>query len=225
MVQVFEHASLADDVPHALRPYDLIFADVFEGEGEAGVLAFHDTHLPEGSLADDTEQTEMVEVNLVGEHDGLAIGIAHVGEVTADGGEHAVEGRPAGAGAREEAERWAHYLDMTPREGRPDWKTTGDVRGGRRRSSPGSRLEVRGSRAGRSSGHAQRSTEVKSEGQVTPVQYPKPSLASSTIPPSTTPSLDHHHRAMSKAARGYTVSTSRATGTAACDGEMDVFLF
>jgi len=82
-----------------------ILSYVLEGKGEAGVLALDDAHLSEGALADDTQQSEVVEVHcgalsaisswkvphsrllwtlsgrrtLVGEDDGLAVALTHAG--------------------------------------------------------------------------------------------------------------------------------------------------
>ena len=73
MVQMLEHAPLADDVSHALRSDDchatavsmltvverpglfptFIFADVFESKGQAGVLAFDDADLAKRPFTDD----------------------------------------------------------------------------------------------------------------------------------------------------------------------------
>lgn len=77
MIEVLKHSALADDVAHAFRSHDLILADVLEGKGQARVLALHNPHLAEGALADDAQQAEVVEVDLVCKNDGLAIGIAH----------------------------------------------------------------------------------------------------------------------------------------------------
>ena len=80
MVEVFEHASFTDDVPHALRAYDcdtasalsfhrwvvgrtFIFPDVFESECEAGVFSLDDAHLSKGTFSNDSQQSEVVEVD------------------------------------------------------------------------------------------------------------------------------------------------------------------
>ena len=75
---MFQHPSLTYDIPHAFRPHHLLLADIFEGERQARVLALHDADLPKRTLADNSQQAEVVEVNLVGEDNGLAIGVAHL---------------------------------------------------------------------------------------------------------------------------------------------------
>lgn len=73
-----------------------ILAQVFEGEGQAGVFALDDADLAKGALADDAEEFEVVELDcgharsaveeggaarsgltLVGEDDGPALRVAH----------------------------------------------------------------------------------------------------------------------------------------------------
>lgn len=78
MIQVFQHPSLSYDVPHALAPHHLIFPDIFERERQTRVLALHYPHFAESPLADDSEKTEVIEVDFIGEDNGLAIGIAHL---------------------------------------------------------------------------------------------------------------------------------------------------
>jgi hypothetical protein len=41
----------------------LIFPDVLEREGQAGVLALDDAHLAKGTFADDSQQPEVVEID------------------------------------------------------------------------------------------------------------------------------------------------------------------
>lgn len=45
--------------------HTFIFANVLERKGKAGVLALDNAHLAEGSLADDAQQPEVVEVHWV----------------------------------------------------------------------------------------------------------------------------------------------------------------
>jgi len=77
VVDVFEHSALTDDVTDALGSYDFIFADVFEGKGQIGVLAFDDSNLSKGASADDSQQTEVIEVHFAVEVDGLSLAVAH----------------------------------------------------------------------------------------------------------------------------------------------------
>jgi hypothetical protein len=92
VVEMLEHATLANDVADALRPYDcyttsaqvpgrprvvtgcqscpdgaskrtFIFSYVFERECEAGVLSLDNAHFSKGALADDSQQAEVVEVH------------------------------------------------------------------------------------------------------------------------------------------------------------------
>lgn len=91
MVDMLEHAAFADDVPYALGSYNcgkkprqhsdqrrrdwmdavrrfaarrtFIFPYVFQSKGQAGVLALDDANLSEGASADDTQESEMVEVH------------------------------------------------------------------------------------------------------------------------------------------------------------------
>jgi hypothetical protein len=76
MVEMLEHASLADNVTNTLRAHNywpvsvadleklcyhdgisltFIFPDILEGKGEPGVLALDDAHLAKGTLADNTQ--------------------------------------------------------------------------------------------------------------------------------------------------------------------------
>jgi len=79
VVDMLEHAPFADDVPYALGSDNFIFAYVLEGKGQAGVLALDDTHFPKGTSADDSQQTEMVEVHIAVEVDRLPLAVAHGG--------------------------------------------------------------------------------------------------------------------------------------------------
>jgi hypothetical protein len=84
VVEVLEHASLADDIADAFGSYDcytasasscgavsccdgaaltFIFPDVLEGKGESGVLALDDAHFAKGALADDAQQAKVVEIH------------------------------------------------------------------------------------------------------------------------------------------------------------------
>lgn len=80
VVEMLEHSSFANDVANALGPYNcdtasvgwwwhegvtptLILPDVLEGKSQAGVLALDDANLAEGSLADDAQQAEVIEVH------------------------------------------------------------------------------------------------------------------------------------------------------------------
>lgn len=78
MIQVFQHPSLSYNIPHALAPHYLIFPDIFERERQPRILPLHYSHFAERTLSDDSEETKVVEVDLIGEDDGLAIGIAHL---------------------------------------------------------------------------------------------------------------------------------------------------
>ncbi len=49
-----------------MQEQTFIFTNVLERKGEAGVLALDNAHLAEGSLADDAQQTEVVEIHYVG---------------------------------------------------------------------------------------------------------------------------------------------------------------
>ena len=92
VVEVLEHAALADDIADALGPYDcdtasvwgrgtgvgpestFIFAYVLEREGEARVFALDDAHLAKGALADHSQQAEVVQIDLVGkDHGGTSV--------------------------------------------------------------------------------------------------------------------------------------------------------
>lgn len=89
----------------------LILADVLESKGQASVLSLYNADLAKGALADDTEQSKVVEaycwvsmsvlvraawryrrLTFVSEDDGLAAGVAHGGSslaafaVDGDGG-------------------------------------------------------------------------------------------------------------------------------------------
>ena len=75
---MLQHPPLAYDVPHALRPYHLIFPDIFQRKRQARVLSLHYSDFAKGTLADNAQQAEVVEIHLVGEDDGLAIGVAHL---------------------------------------------------------------------------------------------------------------------------------------------------
>ena len=82
VVEMLEHAALADDVADTFRPYHcytasalgdpdggecdertFILAYVLEGEGEPGVFSLDDADFAKGALADDAQQTEVVEVH------------------------------------------------------------------------------------------------------------------------------------------------------------------
>lgn len=75
---MLEHPPLAYNVPHAFRPYHLILPDVFQGKGQARVLAFHNPDFTKRALADHPQQAEVVEVDLIGVDNRLAIGVAHL---------------------------------------------------------------------------------------------------------------------------------------------------
>ena len=90
---MFQHAAFANDVAHALRSYHLILAYIFERKRQACVLALHDAHFAKRALADDTKEAEVVEVDLIGEDDGLAIGIAHLGEGGKGSGDAVMTGK------------------------------------------------------------------------------------------------------------------------------------
>lgn len=60
---MFEHAAFADDVAYAFGADDLVFPDVLEGKGEAGVFPLDDADLSEGAAADDAQEAEVVEAH------------------------------------------------------------------------------------------------------------------------------------------------------------------
>jgi hypothetical protein len=86
VVEVLEHASLANDIPHALGPYNcdtasaykdvrserrwnrkephtFIFPNILESKCEPGILSLDDSHFPKSPLPDDSQQPEVVEVH------------------------------------------------------------------------------------------------------------------------------------------------------------------
>lgn len=75
---MLKHPPLPYDIPYAFRAYHLIFSDVLEGKREARIFAFDYPNLAKGPFAHDSKQTEVIEVDLVGENDGLCIRIAHL---------------------------------------------------------------------------------------------------------------------------------------------------
>jgi hypothetical protein len=74
---VLQHVPLSDDILDTFRTKNLILSDVLEGKRQAGILAFHDSHFPECAFADNSQQTEVIEVDIIVEIDRLPIGIAH----------------------------------------------------------------------------------------------------------------------------------------------------
>lgn len=73
---MLEHPALPYDVPHAFRPYHLILPDVLECKRQAGVLAFHNADFAKRAFANDPQQAEVVEVDLIRQDD-VGIGVAH----------------------------------------------------------------------------------------------------------------------------------------------------
>lgn len=78
VVQVLQHTPLSNDIPYTLRPNHLILPDVLERERQACVFSLHYADLAKRALAHHAQQTEVIEVDLVGEDYGLAIGVAHL---------------------------------------------------------------------------------------------------------------------------------------------------
>ena len=71
MVQVLEHAPLSNDVANTLGAYHFIFPDVLERKSEARVFPLDDAHLAECALANNSQQSEVVEVYCWGVSDGV----------------------------------------------------------------------------------------------------------------------------------------------------------
>jgi hypothetical protein len=81
VVQVLEHPALSNDIPHALGSHNyaprsdsvvygewggmltLIFADILQGEGQCSILPLYDSNLPKGTLAYDTKESKVVQVD------------------------------------------------------------------------------------------------------------------------------------------------------------------
>ena len=84
-----------------------IFPYVLEGECEAGVFSLDNADLAKGAFAHDSQQAKVVEVDLVGEDDGLAVALTHGGFRVA-----------ASAGQRGCGEAWAM-------SGRVKWQAGG----------------------------------------------------------------------------------------------------
>lgn len=78
VIEVLQHPPLPYDIPHTFRAHHLIFPDVFEGKGEARIFALHNPDLAKRSFADDAQEAKVVEIDLIGQNDGLAIGVAHL---------------------------------------------------------------------------------------------------------------------------------------------------
>jgi len=77
VIQVLQHAPFADYIPHTFGTHNLIFANVLQSERETAVFPLNDAHFAKSAFADHTKEPEVVEVHLVGEEDGFAIGVAH----------------------------------------------------------------------------------------------------------------------------------------------------